>query len=104
MQRQWHAPKLSTGTSAVGDHWTEPGRWVNELGQIVYAWPPEGRFADLWRRIEAAVTEDERGEAVALLNLWRDENSTLVAYTDDDGEWVDCEPDWSVPEQWKDEP
>ena len=55
----------------------------------------------LWRRIEHAVPEDDRCAAVSLLNGWLGETSTLVAYTDDDGTWVDCEPDWSVPEKWK---
>lgn len=82
------------------DPWTEPGRWVNESGQIVYAWPPEGRFAELWRRAEGIITDDEKGDLLALLRLWQDENSTLVAYTDEAGQWVNVEPDWDVPTEW----
>lgn len=81
----------------------EPGRTVNGSGQIVYTWPPEGRFVELWQRIDAITTDDEKCELISLLNLWRDENSTLVAYTDDDGEWVDVEPDFSEPRRWMEE-
>lgn len=79
----------------------EPGRHVAESGRIVYAWPPVGRFAALWRRLEAALPSDhDKTEAVALLTLWQFETSTLVAYEDDDDEWVDVEPDWDVPGGW----
>jgi len=80
---------------------TEPGRHVTDDDRIVYAWPPEGRFAVLWRRIQAALPDEvERLEAAALLDKWRDETSTLVAYADIDGEWVEVEPDWDVPDGW----
>lgn len=82
----------------------EPGRYVTESGLIKYCWPPEGRFVELWARIEAAIKPEERSDAISLLHLWREETSTLVAYTDENGEWVDCEPDWSVPEAWKNDP
>jgi hypothetical protein len=78
----------------------EPGRWVADDGRVVYAWPPEGRFVKVWSRLHAAFSDDEKHDVLALLLLWRDENSTLVAYADDDGEWVDVEPDWDVPGGW----
>ncbi len=79
----------------------EPGRHVNADGLIIYAWPPQGRFADLWKRIEAALPSDhDKIEAAAMLVKWHDENSTLVYIEDDDGEWVDVEPDWDVPDGW----
>ncbi len=83
----------------------EPGRHVTDTGRIVYSWPPSGRFADLWARIVAAFPdEEERCEAMALLDRWVDETSTLVAIGtfDEDGrcEWEDVEPDWSTPAAW----
>jgi len=79
---------------------TEPGRHVADDGLHVYAWPPEGRFADLWRRIgEALPSDDDKDEAASLLCLWLAEDSTDVAYIDD-GELVDVEPDWDVPGGW----
>lgn len=82
----------------------EPGRRVTEDGRITYAWPPVGRFAALWRRIEAALPYDEeRLDALALLARWDDETAQLVGYLDDDeGGWVDVEPDWRVPADWLD--
>jgi len=83
------------------DH-TELGRHVAEDGRIVYAWPPEGRFAALWCRIEAALPyDDDKCEAAVLLERWRDETGTLVGYMDvEDGVWHDVEPDWTVPTGW----
>lgn len=78
----------------------EPGRFVSESGLIGYDWPPRGRFAELWRRIDAAIPDAEKGEALSLLNRWQNEHSTLVAYTDENGEWVDVEPRWSEIDGW----
>lgn len=84
----------------VADPWTEPGRWVADDGAIRYDWPPQGRFAGMWERFrEAFPDESEWSEVHALFLRWQHENSTLVAYTDG-GEWVDVEPDWSLPERW----
>jgi hypothetical protein len=83
-----------------GLNWVEPGRHVADDGRIVYAWPPEGRFAALWERFDLAFTETEKAELASLLSKWREATSTLVAYTDADGEWVDVEPDWGEPEKW----
>lgn len=82
------------------DRWTEPGRHVSESGTIVTHWPPEGRFVALWDRLHEVFSDDEKHDILALLTIWRDENSSLVAYTDENGEWVDVEPDWSVVESW----
>ena len=80
---------------------TEPGRHVEVDGRIVYAWPPEGRFADLWLRFVAAFPDDvERCEVETLVRKWVDESSTLCSYTDEDGRWVDVTPDWDIPEGW----
>lgn len=78
----------------------EPGRHVTPDGRIEYSWPPEGRYAALWSRIDAVLTDDEKHHAIALLHRWRDDTSTLVAYTDENGEWVDVEPDWTIPDGW----
>jgi len=57
-------------------------------------WPPEGRFSALWDQFTAAFPEDsDRLDLLELLLLWRDDNSTCVAFTDDEGEWVDCDPE-----------
>ena len=62
----------------------ERGRHVAADGRIVYAWPPEGRFAVLWQRIEAALpSDDEKCEAAALLDKWR-------------SVWYDTEPNLSL--------
>ena len=82
----------------------EPGRHVSESGQIIYVWPPEGRYADLWQRFDAALTDSDKHELAPLLRRWTDANSTLVAYTDDTGEWVDVEPDWTEPQRWLGDP
>lgn len=84
----------------MADRWTEPGRHVSDSGTIVTHWPPEGRFAALWDRVDGAFTDDEKHDIADLLKIWRDENSSLVAYTDESGIWVDVEPNWSVPDQW----
>ncbi len=74
---------------------TEPGRSVGESGVILYAWPPEGRFADVWRRfLESFPTDEERIVLRSLIARWMDETSRLVAYTDDAGEWVDVTWPW----------
>jgi len=78
----------------------EPGRHVAADGRNVYAWPPEGRFAVLWQRIEAALpSDDEKCEATALLDKWRSETGTLVGY-EEDGVWYDTEPNWDTPAAW----
>lgn len=89
---------------ADGDRWTEPGRSVAPDGRIVYAWPPEGRFVRLWDRLHKVFSDDEKHEVLALLRAWRDDDSTLVAYTDDEGGWVDVEWDWTVAGGWLDGP
>lgn len=76
-----------------------PGRHVEDDGRIITHWPPEGRFAALWGQFEAAFPQDEdRHDLLALLTEWRDANSTCVAFTDETGEWIDCDPgpveDW----------
>ena len=79
----------------------EPGRHVTDTGRIVYNWPPEGRFADLWRRLVVALPgEQEKLEAAALLARWEDEvDARIVAIIEDDDE-VDVEPDWNMPAGW----
>lgn len=73
----------------------EPGLSLNEdTGQYRTHWPPAGRFAELWKRFEAAgFTDDERCDLVSLLNQDIYDKSTLAAYTDDEGNWIDI--DWS---------
>ena len=82
------------------DPWTEPGRSVADDGRIVYAWPPVGRFAALWERLALAFSDEEKGDLLSLLAHWRHAESTLVAYTDEHGNWHDVEPDWSEPSRW----
>lgn len=82
------------------DRWTEEGRWVEEDGRILYDWPPVGRFKDLWKRFTTAFNEEEYEEVASLLRYWSEENSTLVAYEDESGEWHDVEPNWADPEAW----
>ncbi|MEJ7763863.1 MAG: hypothetical protein WKF86_00040 [Acidimicrobiales bacterium] len=78
----------------------EPGRHVAAGGRIVYHWPPEGRFAALWQRIEATLPSyDDKEEAAVLLLRWLSENGTDVGY-EEDGVWYDTEPDWHVPTGW----
>jgi len=80
---------------------TEPGRHITDDGRNVYTWPPQGRYANLWRRIQTAFPHDaDKADAAALLDRWRDETSTLIAYTDDNDQWVDVEPDWTLPTGW----
>lgn len=86
--------------SDTDDRWTEPRRMVSEHGQIVYSWPPQGRFVGLWERLHKVFSDEEKGEVLSLLVVWRDENSTLECYTDEDGNWVDVLPDWDVPTTW----
>mgnify|MGYP001619627704 CR=1 FL=1 len=86
----------------MSDRWTEDGRFVNTSGQIVYEWPPKGRFKTLWEQVEAGFSDEEKHDVIALLRCWQDENSMLVSYTDEDGEWVNVEPNWSVPPGWLD--
>lgn len=87
-------------TPALRGDFTEPGRWVDDTGVIRYAWPPEGRFADLWRRVTEVTTEEERIALQTLIHHEVDANSTLVAYQDDEGEWHDVEPNWEEPKKW----
>lgn len=80
----------------------EPGRYVNGSGQIITRFPPEGRFVALWRGFDALYTDTDKHDLIALLHGWRDENSTLVAYSDGD-EWVEVEPlPDTIPDDWKD--
>jgi len=83
------------------DH-DELGVHVDDEGRIVYAWPPEGRFAALWCRLEATLPYDvDKCEAAALLERWRDETSTLVGYVDEDDRWHDVGPvPPTVPTGW----
>lgn len=79
----------------MADAWVEPGRSVASDGRITYAWPPEGRFASLWDRFCAAFPDDDdRGDLLALLARWLDDNSTLAGFTDENGEWVDVTWPW----------
>lgn len=81
--------------------WTEEGRYVNESGQIVYEWPPKGRFAELWKRVHETFPDEEKEDVLALLRVWSDENSTLVAYRETwEDEWHDVTPNWADPEAW----
>lgn len=77
------------------DNWTEPGRHVSDSGQIIYHWPPEGRFAELWARIDPLTTDEDKSILLSLLARWYDEHSTLVAFTDENGEWVGVEWNWN---------
>lgn len=79
---------------------TEPGRSVAADGRIVYAWPPQARFAALWITFNRQFGDAEKLELLSLLTCWRNAESTLVAYTDEAGELVDVEPDWTVVEGW----
>jgi len=59
---------------------TEPGRHVAEDGRIVYAWPPVGRFAALWCRLQATLPSNaEKEDAAALLARWADAVRRLTA-------------------------
>ena len=81
---------------------TEPGRYVNDAGQIITVWPPQGRFVELWKRAATTFTEAELHDLLPLIDRWRDENATLVAYTDDEGEWVEVAPlPDTVPDEWE---
>lgn len=76
--------------------WEEPGCHVDSNGVIRYDWPPQGRFVDLWKRFDDALTETEKHELLSLVCLWRDENSTLVSIIHEDGTEEDLEPDWEA--------
>jgi len=59
-------------------------------------WPPTEEWAVVWARFEAAgFNDDEKTKLHDLLGRWMDETSRLVAYTDEDGNWVDVEWPWS---------
>lgn len=91
------------------DERDERGMWIGDDGAIRYAWPPEGRFADIWDRCKTTFTEQERWHLSSLLNHWMDDNSRCVSrcYQDEEtGEWVwedVAQPDWSMPEGWGDQ-
>lgn len=72
----------------------EPGRHTDEDGRIVYAWPPKGRFRELWDRVDAITSKEEKHELLSLLLLWRDEGSSVVGIVHEDGTYEDLEPDW----------
>lgn len=81
---------------------TEPGRYVNASGQIITVWPPQGRFVDLWRKARLCFTDAELHDLLALIDCWRDENATLVAYTQENGDWVEIAPlPDTVPDEWE---
>lgn len=64
-------------------------------------WPPVGEHAETWAKFEALdlFDDQERHRLLDCLQRWRDENSTLVAYTEN-GEWMDVEADWEQPRKW----
>jgi hypothetical protein len=83
------------------DDFIEEGRYVDEYGAIRYVWPPIGRFGHLWREFQSHFPDESTWpEIEALLRYWQEEASTLVAYTDEFGEWVDVEPQWDMIERW----
>lgn len=82
----------------------EEGRYVRDDGAIVTEYPPKGRFVELWQRARATFTDSELHDLLPLIDNWRDENSTLVAYKNGDGEWVEIAPlPDAVPDDWKNE-
>ena len=76
----------------------DPGVAVNASGQLVYDWPPQGRFVELWERVAAVTTAAERVELGALIRCEMDATSELVAFTDFDGDLRDI--DWTEPTTW----
>ena len=90
---------------AEPDLFTEPGRHLSDDGRFVYHWPPQGRFAELWQRIELALPSDkEKHDAIGILCLWLSENGTTVAWVDDkDDELFHVDvPKWDMPKKWLD--
>lgn len=79
----------------------ETGLHVGDNGAVVYHWPPGGPFRELWDRVAAPLSDVERCDLHSLLTVWMHETSTLVSYEDENGEWVDVEPDWSIPDDWR---
>jgi len=58
-------------------------------------WPPVGKHAEVWERFQALGMPQEDWFALSdVLRRWIDDGSTLVAYTDENGEWVDVEWPW----------
>lgn len=58
-------------------------------------WPPTGEHAEVWAKLETLGFSDaEKCQLRDLLVRWVNETSTLVAYTNDEGEWVDVEWPW----------
>ena len=76
----------------------DTGVSLSESGQLVYEWPPQGRFVELWQRVAAVTTAAERIELGALIRCEIDATSELVAYTDENGELR--EVDWDAPTRW----
>lgn len=72
---------------------TAPGT----AGLVVHDWPPTGPNQALWALVDHTTDEDKH-TLLALLRLWRDDTSTLVAIEDDDGRIVDV--DWTEPTRW----
>lgn len=79
----------------------EPGCWVDHMGRVRYAYPPVGRFAELWERITAITTEEERCLLAGLISNEIHENSTVIAVKDLlDEEWTEVAPNWDDPPPW----
>lgn len=55
-------------------------------------WPPTGEHAEVWERWKDAIPDGDKHRLIDVLVRWRHEHSTLVAYTDENGEWVEVEP------------
>ncbi len=71
-----------------------------DSGTVVFNWPPEGVYADLWTRLDSAFTDGEKLILRLLITKWVSEDSTLVAVRDETGEWTDVEPDWAKVQDW----
>jgi hypothetical protein len=57
-----------------------------------------GDYAVVWEKFESVsktFTDAEKSLLAAVLNRWVSENSTLMAYTDENGEWVNIKWPWT---------